>query len=155
MEFLQKYSILLSYLQLSLSTAEESYECGIVTNNKQHFSFESYIKKIILADFPSEVYNIKSTHGTQSRIYDGTKASGPLPYQVQILVYKQHLCGGTLISPNHVLTARHCLVRQKSFFKFPSFYIEIRVGSNERYEKVRFCLKMKKKTMINPSSKKM
>ena len=144
MGFLQKYSILLTYLQLSLCTAEESYECGIVTNNKQHFSFESYIKKIILADFPSEVYNIKSTHGTQSRIYDGTKASGPLPYQVQLLVDKQHLCGGTLISPNHVLTARHCLVNGKSFFKAPSKYFEIRVGSNERHEKVRFCLNMKK-----------
>lgn len=39
---------------------------------------------------------------------------GQFPYQVLIYVNKDsgmHLCGGTIISPLHILTAAHCLVR--------------------------------------------
>ena len=102
---------------------------------KLHITFFNQVSySIIVADFPSEVYNIKAKKDTGARIYDGTKANGPLPYQVMLLV-NGNLCGGTLISPNHILTARHCLVDLISYFKVPSENVTIRVGSNDRNAK--------------------
>ena len=40
-----------------------------------------------------------------------------------------------MISPTHVLTARHCVVNLMTYFKVPSEYVQIRVGSNKRLAK--------------------
>ena len=104
--------------------------------------FDSFISKLLLcfsADFPNEAYNIETIqNGTSSRIYDGTKANGYLPYQVFLVmklriflgIYSYITCGGTVISPNHILTARHCVVDDRNYFKFSSDDVLVRVGSN-------------------------
>ncbi|XP_022524970.1 serine protease 33 isoform X1 [Astyanax mexicanus] len=47
--------------------------------------------------------------GVQSRIVGGTDASeGHWPWQVDIQKKSEHICGGTLISENWVLSAAHC-----------------------------------------------
>ena len=63
---------------------------------------------VTLADFP---YNIYEHWG---RIYSGKEANAVIPYQVRISVVRSTnevswSCGGTIISPNHILTARHCI----------------------------------------------
>ena len=49
---------------------------------------------------------------------NGTSANlGEFPWQAQLIAFwdgvNNHLCGGTLISSKHVLTAAHCLVLPK------------------------------------------
>ena len=128
-----KCSIVLLFLQLRISKAKENLECGrfYETNKWFIFKFLSLFESIT-ADFPSEVYNIEtSNNGTSSRIYDGTKANGHLPYQAFVVVWEITVfmsCGGTLLSPNHILTARHCVVDNTNYFKFSSDNVFVRIG---------------------------
>lgn len=47
-------------------------------------------------------------------IYDGRIIGGEettidkFPYQVSLMSYGYHICGGSIINKNHVLTAAHC-----------------------------------------------
>lgn len=52
---------------------------------------------------------IQLVAGDGSRIVHGEDASiHDFTYQVSVQYYDRHLCGGSIIAPNIVLTAAHC-----------------------------------------------
>ncbi|XP_076969973.1 ovochymase-2 [Tamandua tetradactyla] len=50
-----------------------------------------------------------------SRIVGGSQVEkGSYPWQVSLKRKEKHICGGTIISPQWVITAAHCVVKRKS-----------------------------------------
>ena len=67
--------------------------------------------KTQIARFPYSAYNTKMN---SMRIFGGNSAKDFIPYHVQLCVFNATsnitmVCGATLITSNHVLTAQHCI----------------------------------------------
>ena len=71
--------------------------------------------------------------GYSSRISGGWNASpGEFPWMARIEIRNHDqfiVCGGTLISDRHVLTAAHCLFNDNGYPTFPS--LNITLGAND------------------------
>lgn len=86
--------------------------------------------RLLLAISICLVLSVSFIHGArfklQSRIVGGQDAiRGQFPYSVSIRDYKSkaHFCGGALISDQHILTAAHCLQKNRS--KAHNLYIVV------------------------------
>lgn len=55
---------------------------------------------------------------------------GEIPYQVSLRINGKHICGGSIISNSHILTAAHCLQDYEDSFKL----LTIVSGTNELFQ---------------------
>lgn len=82
---------------------------------------------ILNAPSPLAANNDSSPVQIDGRIVGGSQAAIQyFPWQVSVTYYRTHRCGGTLISPLHVLSAAHCT------FRAQRAAIGIRAGSGAR-----------------------
>ncbi|XP_014295151.2 chymotrypsin-1-like [Microplitis demolitor] len=66
-----------------------------------------------------------------SKIVNGYMAwENEFPHQVSLRVWGQHICGGSIISPRHILTAAHCVVDDN---KHLHRNMAVLSGTNDRY----------------------
>ncbi|XP_055385766.1 chymotrypsin-1-like [Condylostylus longicornis] len=66
----------------------------------------------------------------RSRIVGGDFAKdGEFPYQISLQLNQNHICGGSIIGPKHILTAAHCVVRSDGVLR-PVNAMSIRAGTN-------------------------
>ncbi|XP_018412946.1 PREDICTED: transmembrane protease serine 2 [Nanorana parkeri] len=70
-----------------------------------------------------------STKNLNSRIVGGTMAqSGDWPWQVSLQISRSHVCGGSIITPEWILTAAHCV---EGKYAYPSQW-SVYAGSTAR-----------------------
>ena len=87
----------------------------IINNNKERnkIKMKSYLNKITILKNNSKIYE-KSKKQNKivhlNRIIGGKQVEvGGAPYQVALFRSGSFICGGSLIAPNKVLTAAHCV----------------------------------------------
>ncbi|XP_013110296.2 serine protease SP24D-like [Stomoxys calcitrans] len=67
----------------------------------------------------------------QSRIVGGSNAiQGQFPYQVSLRIENNHICGGSIISYNYIVTAAHCVVQGNPPKQVDPHSLTIYAGSN-------------------------
>ena len=69
----------------------------------------------MIIEFSGFVFCCFFSAGRDSRIIGGSDAAeGQFPYQVSLKLYGRHICGGSVIAANWVITAAHCVGRYVS-----------------------------------------
>ncbi|GFO15509.1 coagulation factor x [Plakobranchus ocellatus] len=119
-----------------LETDSGQYTCVARAKNGCFAKVSAYLS--VIASGHSEACGVARTQPgatADGRISMGHKAAfGSAPWHAIIREVKKHttFCGGSLISPDTVLTAAHCVVLFKTMFNydFDSRYIQIYLGTN-------------------------
>jgi trypsin len=73
-----------------------------------------------------------------TRIVGGQEVDvGSVPYQISLQYYDSHICGGSILNENYIVTAAHCAaVGSASSFKVAAGIHSIRAGANEPNKQV-------------------
>ncbi|KAF7993879.1 hypothetical protein HCN44_011148 [Aphidius gifuensis] len=119
---------------------------GVPDVGTRVFNYLSWIENAMSSKSPQKKYNLsKSNSSTEqktslpsghgkppSKIVGGYIASArEFPYQVSIRYNGKHICGGSIISPLHILTAAHCIVT--GTIRSPVNTLRIFVGATDKY----------------------
>lgn len=72
--------------------------------------FQTLQYSFFILQYFNLIINILGTFALKDRISSGGSATeGQFPFIASLQVFRQHLCGGSIITPRHILTAAHCL----------------------------------------------
>jgi len=93
----------------------------------------------LLTTAPTSAYEECGKRGAASRIIGGERAAhGEFPWQISLrfslLGTSKHVCGGSLIRPNWVVTAAHCFDSSKTAARYVVRVGEWRMKSNDGSE---------------------
>ncbi|XP_047234280.1 transmembrane protease serine 2 [Girardinichthys multiradiatus] len=71
----------------------------------------------------------KSLAAPSTRIVGGTQAlNGAWPWQVSLQINGRHMCGGTIISPNWILSAAHCFQKYNRATEWRVVYGDVKLS---------------------------
>merc|ERR1712198_282816 len=98
------------------------------------------LSAFLLATAPTSAYEECGKRGAASRIIGGERAAlGEFPWQISLrfalLGASKHVCGGSLISRNWVVTAAHCFDASTTVSRFTVRVGEWRMKSFDESEK--------------------
>eukprot|EP00525_Craspedostauros_australis_P000631 CAMPEP_0198108988 /NCGR_PEP_ID=MMETSP1442-20131203/996_1 /TAXON_ID= /ORGANISM="Craspedostauros australis, Strain CCMP3328" /LENGTH=462 /DNA_ID=CAMNT_0043764425 /DNA_START=243 /DNA_END=1631 /DNA_ORIENTATION=- len=103
-----------------LSTSPVSNKSELFTKELSFTPSENYYKEI--QDGDNDAASTGGQLDPSPRIVKGTDAvQGRYPYMVALRFYGSHVCGGTLIASDIVLTAAHCMDDAPSLFFISAF----------------------------------
>ena len=104
------------------------------------YSFAEFIAeaRLLWNGNGNEVKQQKSSVSPEEKIVGGEETiPGRYPYQVGLLQYRRNVCGGSLVAPEWVLSAAHCI---NSNCDLSTYKVDInrhdRSNNNETYEEI-------------------
>ena len=85
-------------------------------------------------------YSLFESIFAHNRIVGGTEASiEEFPYQVSIQRLNHHICGGSILSQDWILTAAHCKLRVNDGVKVVAGVIDINAVKSQFKECAQYC----------------
>lgn len=84
------------------------------------------------------IYPRVGTYGLPGRIVGGSAASPhELPYQVSLRYGGGHICGGSVLNANYIVTAGHCVIGAANSYSVSAGDHDIRSDTNDGTEQIR------------------